>query len=199
MENKELQFEALKKEMLACRLCEKKFGFEPHPIILGNSHSRIMQISQAPSQNVHKTLTPFDDASGRKLRNEWYKISDEIFYNPDNFFISAIAQCYPGKSPSGGDRLPPKSCANRWLHREMSLVDNKIYLLLGGKAASFFFPKEDFSSLIFKDNLINDKLAYILPHPSPLNAKWFKDHPDFLEKRLPEIRAAIHEVLGLDH
>lgn len=199
MNNKELEFRMLREEILACRLCEKKFGFEPHPIILGNPHSKIMQISQAPSQNVHKTLTPFDDASGRKLRNEWYKISDEIFYNPNNFFISAIAQCYPGKSPSGGDRLPPKSCANKWLYKEMSLVDNKIYLLLGGKAASFFFPKEDFSALIFKDNVINDRPAYVLPHPSPLNAKWFKDHPDFLEKRLLEIRTAIHEVLGLDY
>ncbi len=198
MENRELEFEILKGEILACRLCEKKFGFEPHPIILGNPRSKIMQISQAPSQNVHKTLTPFDDASGRKLRNEWYKIDDEIFYNPDNFFISAIAQCYPGKSPSGGDRLPPKSCANKWLRKEMSLVNNKIYLLLGGKAAAFFFPKEDFSTLVFKDNVINDKPAYVLPHPSPLNAKWFKDHPDFLEKRLVEIRAVIHNVLELE-
>lgn len=198
MDNRELEFEMLKREILACRLCEKKFGFEPHPIILGNPHSKIMQISQAPSQNVHKTLTPFDDASGRKLRNEWYKIDDKIFYSPDNFFISAIAQCYPGKSPSGGDRLPPKSCANMWLRREMSLVNNRIYLLLGGKAASFFFPKEDFSTLVFRDNVINDRPAYVLPHPSPLNAKWFKDHPDFLEKRLIEIRAVIHEILELD-
>lgn len=173
------------------------FGFEPHPVILGNVHSKIMQISQAPSQNVYRTLIPFDDASGRKLRNEWYKISDEVFYNPDNFFISAIAQCYPGKSPGGGDRLPPKSCAQKWLYREMELVDNKIYLLLGGKAASFFFPKTDLTSLIFKDNIINGKPAFVLPHPSPLNGKWLKDHPAFLEKRVCEIRGTIHEIHGL--
>lgn len=197
MDNK-TNFDTLKKEILACRLCQEKFGFEPHPIILGNPNSKIMQISQAPSQNVHKTLTPFDDASGRKLRNDWYKISDEIFYDPNNFFISAIAQCYPGKSANGGDRLPPKMCAKKWLYQEMDLVDNEIYLLLGGKAAQFFFPKEKFTTLIFKDNIINGKPAYVLPHPSPLNAKWFKEHPDFLEHRIQEIRLAIHATLDID-
>lgn len=191
------KFENLIKEISACRLCEEKFGFEPHPIILGNVNSKIMQISQAPSKNVHQTLIPFHDASGRKLRNEWYKISDEIFYNPDNFFITAIAQCYPGKSAAGGDRLPPKSCGKKWLYREMELVDNKIYLLLGGKCASFFFPKKDFTSLIFQDNTINGKPAFVLPHPSPLNRKWLKEHPEFLEKRVHEIRGAIHEILEL--
>ena len=190
-------FTELKQEILNCRLCESKFGFEPHPIIMGNEHSKIMQISQAPSQNVHKTLKPFNDASGRKLRNEWYHISDEVFYNPDNFYIAAIAHCYPGKSPSGGDRLPPKSCAKRWLWREIELVDNEIFILLGGKAAAFFFPNEDFTSLVFKANSINGKPAYVLPHPSPLNAKWFKDHPDFLSSRVYEVEKAIHEALNI--
>lgn len=192
------EFEVLRKEMLACRLCEEKFGFEPHPVLLGNVDSKIMQISQAPSQNVHRTRKPFDDASGRRLRTEWYKISDETFYNPDNFFISAIAKCYPGKSASGSDRLPPVSCAKKWLHREMELVDNQIFILIGGKAASFFFPKEDFAELVFRDNRINGKTTFVLPHPSPLNIKWFKDNPAFLDKRVHEIREAVHEVLELE-
>ena len=53
-------FEELKQEILKCRQCEEKFGFEPHPILMGNVNSKIMQISQAPSQNVHKTLKPFE-------------------------------------------------------------------------------------------------------------------------------------------
>lgn len=190
-------FEELKEKILNCRDCQEKFGFEPHPILMGNINSKIMQISQAPSQNVHKTLKPFDDASGRKLRNEWYHIPDDIFYNPDNFYIAAIAHCYPGKSSNGGDRLPPKSCAKKWLLKEIDLVNNDIFILLGGKAASFFFPKEDFTSLIFKDNLINGKPAYVLPHPSPLNAKWFKDNPEFLHSRVHQIEEAVHNVLGL--
>lgn len=41
---------------------------------------------------------------------------------------------------------------------------------------------------VFKDTCLYDKLALVLPHPSPLNIKWFKDHPLFYEKRLDQIR-----------
>ncbi len=190
-------FDQLREEILNCRICEEKFGFEPHPIVMGNANSKIMQISQAPSQNVHKTLKPFDDASGRKLRNEWYHITDEVFYNPNNFYITAIAHCYPGKSPNGGDRLPPKSCAKLWMQKEIELVNNEIFILIGGKAASFFFPNHNFTTLIFNDNTIHGKPAYVLPHPSPLNVKWFKDNPEFLKTRIEQIEKAVHEVLRI--
>ena len=44
-------------------------------------------------------------------------------------------------------------------------------------------------------NYFNNKLAIVLPHPSPLNIKWFKDHPEFMEKRIFEIRKIINKVL----
>ena len=188
-------FEELKKEILLCQLCEEKFGFKPHPIIMGNENSKIMHISQAPSQNVHLTMRPFNDASGRKLRNEWYNISDDVFYNPDNFYITSIAHCYPGKSSNGGDRQPPVSCAQKFLLREIEEINNKIYILLGGKAAHFFFPNKDFTKLVFSNDKIMDKPAYVLPHPSPLNVRWFKENPDFLNYRVYEIREILHEIL----
>jgi len=190
-------FDELKAEILACRECRERFGFEPHPIIFGNSNSKIMQISQAPSQKVHETLKPFNDASGRKLRYEWYHINDEDFYNPNNFYITAIAHCYPGQSPNGGDCLPPKSCAGKWLFREIDVVNNEIFILIGRKAADFFFPHQDYSKLIFKDNEINGKLAIVLPHPSPSNVKWFKDNPEFLQKRVYKIETIIHDILQI--
>lgn len=199
MENRnEKTYEQLRQEILRCRLCEERFGFEPHPVFQGNIHSKIMQISQAPSQTVHRTGKPFNDASGRKLREEWYHISEEAFYNPDNFYIVSIARCFPGKSPNGGDRQPPKSCAKKWLSQEMKLVDNEIFLLIGRYAADFFFPKQDFTSLIFEDQEINGKPAYVLPHPSPLNVKWFLDHPGFGAFRVPEIEKAVHRTLGME-
>lgn len=63
-------------------------------------------------------------------------------------------------------------------------INNKIYIIIGAKSAKVFFPKEDFNSLIFKNNKLNVKLAIVLPHPSPLNIKWFKDHPNFMNKRI---------------
>lgn len=35
-------FDKLKEEILNCRKCEEKFGFEPHPIVWGNEDSKIM-------------------------------------------------------------------------------------------------------------------------------------------------------------
>ena len=187
----------LHNQILQCRLCQDTLGFEPHPIILGNYNAKIMQISQAPSKSVHETGKPFNDASGRKLRGEWYQISEEEFYNPDNFYIASMAHCYPGKAPGGGDRRPPGICPKRWLLKEMELVDNEIYIIIGGIAAEFFFPGEKITSLAFEDKQINGKPAYILPHPSPLNMKWFRDHPQFTEKRIFKIRKEVHKVLDI--
>lgn len=187
----------LHNEIAQCRLCEDSFGFQPNPVVQGSHKARIMQISQAPSKSVHETGKPFNDASGRRLRGEWYRISDEDFYNPDHFYIASMAHCYPGKAPGGGDRRPPKLCSERWLLKEMQLVDNEIYILIGGYAAEFFFPGEKITTLAFEDKQINGKPAYVLPHPSPLNMKWLKDYPEFTEKRIQKIREEIHRVLGL--
>lgn len=187
----------LQEQIRSCRLCEAEFGFEPHPIVFGNLHAKIMQISQAPSRTVHQTGKPFNDASGRRLRQEWYKIPDKIFYNPDYFYIVSVAHCYPGKGNAKGDRRPPKCCADRWLVRELSLVQNEIYILIGSTAAAHFFPHQKLTDLVFYDQNINGKTTYVLPHPSPLNMRWFQLYPEFLEKRIPQIRAALHEILEI--
>ena len=194
MKNK---FNELISNLKKCRLCEKKFGFEPHPVILGNANSKIVQISQAPSATVHETLKPFTDQSGKKLKYEWYQISDEDFYNPNNFYIAALAHCYPGKDKNGNDRMPPKACYETWIKKELELINNEIYVVIGAKAAKTFFPNDNFNDLIFKDNYINGKLAIVLPHPSPLNIKWFKDHPKFLQDRIIEIRKEIKTILKI--
>ena len=61
-------------------------------------------------------------------------------------------------------------------------------------ATAFFFPGEDFSRLVVRDQLIEGKTTYVLPHPSPLNAKWFKDHPEFEAERMPVVRAAVQSA-----
>ncbi len=184
------------KDLDKCTECKEIFGFDPHPIFLGNAKSKIVQISQAPSATVHKTLKPFTDKSGHKLKYQWYQITDEEFYDPNNFYIAALAHCYPGKDSRGNDKQPPKICYEKWIKKELKLINNKLIILIGSKAANKFFPNEDYNTLIFKDNYINNILTLVLPHPSPLNIKWFKDNPKFLEERLPEIRNIIHNTLN---
>ena len=75
----EKDFNNIIKEIRKCNICEDKFGFKPHPIVIGSATSKIVQISQAPSKTVDTTLKPFTNQSGKKLKYEWYKISNEIF------------------------------------------------------------------------------------------------------------------------
>jgi uracil-DNA glycosylase family 4 len=190
-----MNFDKLKKEILNCKECQNVFGFEPHPVIFGNQCSKIVQISQAPSANVHITRKPFTDQSGKKLKYEWYQINDDDFYNEDNFYITALAHCFPGKSNNGRDKSPPKICYEKWIIKELSLISNDLYVIIGAKAANVFFPDEKYEKLIFKDNVLNGKKAIVLPHPSPLNIKWFKDNPKFYNERLSEIRKTIKEII----
>lgn len=73
-----------------------------------------------------------------------------------------------------------------------------LYIIVGAKSAKIFFPDENFNDLIFKNNFINGKLAIVLPHPSPLNIKWFKDHPEFMNERIYEVRNIINKTLDLN-
>ena len=192
----EKEFDNLIANLKKCKICKDKFGFEPHPVVLGNIKSKIVQISQAPSATVYETLKPFTDQSGRKLKYEWYQITNEVFYDPNNFYITSLAHCYPGKDKSGNDRMPPKICYDKWITNELNYINNKLYIIIGAKAAKVFFPNENFNDLVFKDNYINNKQAIVLPHPSPLNIKWFKEHPDFMGKRIYEVRKIIRKVLN---
>ncbi|CAG7649106.1 hypothetical protein PAESOLCIP111_05802 [Paenibacillus solanacearum] len=192
-----MTFEELKEQIVACEACKAKFGFTPTPIFHGKEQSKIFQISQAPSHNVHLTKKPFNDQTGAKLKYKWYNITDDVFYDEDNFYITALSHCFPGKNARGGDNSPPLSCAKKWLVKELEMVNNRLFVIIGAKAAQFLFPQDRFEDLVFKNSTLHQKPAIVLPHPSPLNVKWFKDHPQFEEKRLPEIREMIWSVLEL--
>ncbi len=189
-----MSYAGFKRELLACRFCQEDFGFEPRPVVWGNPNAKIVQISQAPSKNVNETGRPFDDQSGRRLR-EWYGIDETAFYNRDIFYMTMIAHCYPGKDRRGQDRKPPMVCAEKWLHREFSFVNNEIYIVVGRIAAGFLYPHADFSDLVFNEQELNGRPVYTFPHPSPLNMKWFKDHPEFYRNRLPTVRKVVQDIV----
>ena len=189
------EFQDLIARIKSCRDCADLFGFTPIPIVQGEARAKIMQISQAPGQAVHQTQKPFNDQSGKKLKSQWYQIADDTFYNPSNFYITAMGHCFPGKHPKGGDNPPPIACAKKWLHQEIAAVDNQLYVVIGKRAADFLFPGQDYLQLIFNDQQLNGKLALVLPHPSPLNVRWFKSHPTFETERVPEIRQYVQDAL----
>jgi len=183
----------LHNEILKCKLCKNIFGFEPNPIVFGNYKAKIMQISQAPSYNVYLTGIPFNDKTGQRLL-KWYDIPKEKFYNPNIFYITSLAHCFPGRN-NKGHKNPPAICAKKWLSKEIKLVENKIYILIGSKVAKYFFPNKSFEYLVFNDQKLFNKPCFVLPHPSPANQKWLKDHKEFFTERLPKIREVLHKII----
>lgn len=198
-QQREEQLRELGRQIRACRHCQEQFGFEPRPVQWGNPGAKIMQISQAPSRLVHECGRPFSDPSGKRLREQWYQIRDEDFYDKDKFYITTMGHCFPGKAGRGNyDRKPPKCCYDMFTRKEIELMDQaELYLVVGGEAAARLFPKRKLTDLVFEDLTLHGKPCFVLPHPSPLNMRWFRDHPEFEEQRLPVIRKKIHEVLDL--
>lgn len=193
MPDQNTDFEKFRKQFKDA-MC-KQFGSDKVCGFWGDEDAKIVSIGQAPSQSGIKNQKPWSDKSGQKLRNEWYKISEEDFYNKDNFYLTAMGMYFPGKDKQGGDLRPDVQFAKIWLTQEVSYLNPKLYLIIGRMAAEFFFPKKDFKELIFKDQKINGIKTYVLPHPSPVNIKWFKDNPEFEKSRIPVIRKEIHKIL----
>ena len=175
-----------------CRRCKDVVG---PPLVLGNQKAKIVHISQAPSQSAIKNQRSFSDKSGERLKYRWYQISDKQFYNPDNFYITSIAHCFPGKDKKGADKKAPLICALTWLKKEISYLKPKLFIIVGKQAAEFLFPKKDYCNLIARNQKLNGINCVVLPHPSPVNVKWFKDHLEFEKERLPQIRILIHQAL----
>jgi uracil-DNA glycosylase family 4 len=187
------RFSQFKKEYRAA--IAQRFGEENIGTFWGNPHAKIGHISQAPSLSVIRNKRPFSDKSGERLRDEWYQISYDEFYDPDNFYITAVGMYYPGKNEKGGDNKPSYEFAKKWLPGELELIDPEFFIVVGGVAAGFFFPGERLTDLVWEDRKISGKTAYVLPHPSPINVKWFMDNPQFEKERIQEIRKRIHDTI----
>ena len=99
-----------------CEVCRLYLPLGPRPVVQLSAVSKIVIIGQAPGRRVHETGIPWNDASGKKLR-QWMGVNEEEFYDPAIFSILPMGFCYPGKGVSGD--LPPRpECAPLW-HAEV--------------------------------------------------------------------------------
>ena len=189
--------EGLLSEIRGCEICKAHLPLEPRPIVAGNSNSKIILVSQAPGRKAHVENKAWDDPSGRKLR-EWLGVSEEVFYNPDNFAVLPMGFCYPGKGKTG-DLPPRKECAPLWHSRVWEQFSNvKLILLIGKYSQDQYLGKQS------KKNLTENVLHYkeylpkyfLLPHPSPVNRFWRSKNPWFEEDVVGEMQELVAKILG---
>ncbi len=187
----------LLRDIRACRVCEPELPRGARPVLIADARARILVAGQAPGIRVHTTGIPWNDASGKRLR-EWLGLEPEAFYDPARVAIVPMGFCYPGTGRSGD--LPPRSeCRKLWHDRIFALLPRlELRLVIGQYAQSYHLAGRTRASL-------TDTVAawrefapalYPLPHPSPRNQLWLKRNPWFAEELLPDLRTTVARVLA---
>jgi len=155
----------------------------------------VLIAGQAPGRKVHESGVPFDDASGKRLR-EWLGVTPDVFYDPEQVAILPMGFCYPGSGKSG-DLAPRPECAPAWREQLLShLTQLELTIVLGSYAQKYHFGEASSSVT----DLVKSWRTYWpsivpLPHPSPRNNIWLRKNPWFEIELLPVLRQRVSESL----
>ena len=164
----------------------------PRPIVTAHPDAKIVIIGQAPGSKVHASGIPWDDASGKRLR-EWLNITDEVFYDETQVAIVPMGFCYPGKGKTGD--LPPRpECAPQWhslLFQKMPKLT--LVVVIGMYAQKYYLGKSVEKNLTETVRAYKNYLPkyFPLPHPSPRNRFWLAKNTWFEEEVIPELKKRV--------
>ena len=184
-------------EIAACRACEGELP-EPRPVVRVSAQTRLLIAGQAPGRKVHESGLPFDDPSGDRLR-DWLGVDRDTFYADPRIGVAAMAFCFPGTNPEGGDYPPPPRCADLWRKPLLGALPKvELTLLVGGYAQRWSLPEAQGRSMT--DTVANWRAylpqAILLPHPSWRNIAWVKRNPWFVDEVVPYLRARVAELIA---
>ena len=191
-----LRFESLISEVRACTICAAHLPHGPRPVLQLHPKARLLIAGQAPGRKVHESGTPFDDASGQRLR-EWMGVTRDVFYDPEIVAILPMGFCYPGTGKSGD--LPPRpECAPAWREQLLGRLRNLKVTLVIGKYAQAYHLDDARSTLTETVRAWREywPSTVPLPHPSPRNNIWLRKNPWFEADLLPLLRERVKTVLS---
>jgi uracil-DNA glycosylase len=191
------QLSALLPQIRACRVCAEHLPLQPRPVLQVSETARILIVGHAPSTRVHDTGLPWNDASGKRLR-EWLQIDRDVFYDAGQIAIMATGMCYPGRGKSGD--LPPRpECASLWHPQVRACLPHiGLTLLIGQYAQTYYLQQRRYKTLTATVRHWREYAPDFLPmpHPSPRNQLWLKRNPWFEVEVVPVLRARTHELLA---
>ena len=183
-------------EIARYTVCAKDPPLGPRPVFRVSPTARILVIGQAPGRLVHASGVPWDDPSGKRLR-QWMQLEDGVFYDSVQVGIMPMGFCYPGTGKSGD--LPPRpECAPLWhevLLAKMPAIE--LTLLIGQYAQNYYLQDRCKKTLT---ETVQTWREYApthlpLPHPSPRNNLWLKRNPWFEREVVPHLQDRIHSIL----
>jgi uracil-DNA glycosylase len=178
------------KKLRQCHLCPR---MHPPAVSGGAVVSKVLLVGQAPGDKEPKMGRPFAWTAGKTLFR-WFSeaagMSEEQFRS--SIYMAAVCRCFPGKNPTGGDRVPsPEEVLNcsAWLKRELDILQPKLVIPVGKLAIAQFLPVQKLDPIIgrkFKVECAGSAFDVIaLPHPSGASP-WHRTEPgkDLLKKAL---------------
>ena len=151
----------------------------------------ILLVGQAPGPHEEKLGKPFAYTAGKTLFKWLQEISslDEDALR-EKIYFSAVARCFPGKSPKGGgDREPNEKeilACRKFLIGEVEILRPKVIFAVGKLAIrevlgpSIFSKNSSLTEVIGKKFFVNfhgiSTYVIPLPHPSGISS-WHKTEP----------------------
>lgn len=168
-------------EVRACRACPNMIGpvVTPRPVA-----ARVYLCGQAPGPHEGRFGQPFAWTAGKTLFR-WFEglgVDEETFRS--RAWIGAMARCFPGKNPKGGDRVPSPEeveACSRWMRREMELLRPELVIPVGKLAIAALVPEAAALTDVVGKKLRRELFGIAcdvisLPHPSGAST-WFKMEP----------------------
>lgn len=155
------------------------------PVVVGRPVvSKILLVGQAPGDKEPKLGRPFAWTAGKTLF-KWFEAglgwTEE--QTRDRIYFAAVCRCFPGKRPTGGDRVPDpeeiEQCSY-WLEREFELLRPELVLAVGKLAIGQFLGERPLIDTIGRQFEINYRghTADCIPLPHPSGASpWHRIAP----------------------
>lgn len=176
-------------QLFSCRACPTVEGAPVSGPVRG---AKVLLVGQAPGPREEDAKRPFAWTAGRRLF-EWFDalgVPEAAFRA--NVYIAAVARCFPGRMPGGGDRAPSKDeVANCSVHleREISLLGPELVIAVGTAAAGEIVGSTKLAEVVGVAHRVelfaHECDAVVLPHPSG-RSTWLnrREHRDLLDRSL---------------
>jgi len=193
-----MSLDAVLADIHACRACAGELPHEPRPVVRVRPETRLLICGQAPGRRVHESGLPFDDPSGERLRG-WMGVDRGVFYGEPAIGVAAMAFCFPGTNPKGGDYPPPRRCATLWRPHLLAQLPNvELTLLVGSYAQAWALGARARRSMTETVRAWREFLPDFLPmpHPSWRNTHWLKRNPWFEAEVAPWLRERVAGMLA---
>ncbi len=156
----------------------------------GASDAEIMFIGEGPGYHEDRLGRPFVGAAGQFLD----ELLSSIGLTREQVFIANMVKCRP---PQNRDPLPAEvSACNKYLERQIELVDPALIVTLGRFSLTRFFPGESISRARGKVRRKDGRGIYPIMHPAAgLHRQQFR--PGIIED-FKGIPAALEEIRNSD-